>query len=426
MADKVDWGRYGRRPIMLLAAVAFIDSVDRGILPGVLSEVQKDLHFSDFKAGLLGSVFVIAGLIAALPAGYIADRRTRTRIIGVMLVSWGAISALNAAVVNFWQFLAVRSTLGAGETINNPAGQSLIADYYPTRLRGRAYAYQRVAPIVGMAVGLGIGGGVGQLLGWRWAFLIVGVPGSLLAFRVLRLPEPPRGEHDGDGSPLVVSQASGPAVRAAISDSLQVLKVPVLRSLMTGTAISFGAITGIGFWAATFYERHTSLSAGAAAGLVGSLILVGALVGLLLGGTLTDRMKVRDPSAPMLVAGVGQLAAGLLLAASFFHVPLWFRIPTQTVAVVFLLAAFPALAAMTADVVPADLRGIAFSVIGLLGGVASAISPLLIGAIADQFKFVVHGQVKGNLEHAFLIVTPLIVLGGLVLLRGRRHLLSGS
>src|SRR5436853_526183 len=128
---RVDWGKYGRRPITLLAAVALIDSVDRGILPGVLSEVQKDLHLSDFKAGLLGSVFVIAGLIAAVPAGYIADRRRRTRIIGVMLVSWGAISALNAAVVNFWQFLAVRSTLGAGETINNPAGQSLIADYYP-------------------------------------------------------------------------------------------------------------------------------------------------------------------------------------------------------------------------------------------------------------------------------------------------------
>src|SRR5437763_16578411 len=99
---KVDWGRYGRRPITVLAAVALIDSVDRGILPGVLSEVQKDLHFSDFKAGLLGSVFVIAGLLAALPSGYIADRRRRTRIIGVMLASWGVIPAVNAAVRTFW------------------------------------------------------------------------------------------------------------------------------------------------------------------------------------------------------------------------------------------------------------------------------------------------------------------------------------
>src|SRR5207248_6073441 len=195
--------------------------------------------------------------------------------------------------------------------------------------------------------------------------------------QVLRLPEPPRGDSDADagGTAASVSQASGPAVKATINDSLQVLKVPVLRSLMTGTAISAGATTGFGFWAATFYERHTTLSAGAAAGVVGSIILVGAAIGLIVGGALTDRMKVRDPSAPMLVAGVGQLAAGVLFAISFLHVPLWLRLPTQTIAVVLLLAAFPALAAMTADVVPADLRGIAFSVTGFLRGVESAISP---------------------------------------------------
>ena len=143
---KTDWGKYGRNPVVILALVAFIDSVDRGILPGVLDDVQDDLGFSDFQAGFLGTAFVLAGFVAVLPAGYLADRYRRTRIIAIVLASWGAISALNAAVSSFVQFAIVRAILGVGETVDNPASQSLIADYYRPELRGRAYSYQRVAP----------------------------------------------------------------------------------------------------------------------------------------------------------------------------------------------------------------------------------------------------------------------------------------
>ena len=96
-----DWGRYGRRPLTVLALVALIDAIDRGILPGVLDEVQDALHFSDFEAGFLGTAFVITGFLVVIPAGYIADRYRRTRIIAIVLASWGAISALNAGVTSY-------------------------------------------------------------------------------------------------------------------------------------------------------------------------------------------------------------------------------------------------------------------------------------------------------------------------------------
>ena len=107
-----------------------------------------------------------------------------------MLALWGVISALNALVRTFWQFLLVRAALGIGETVDNPASQSLIADYYPPDVRGRAFALQRATPFFGQAIGLGVAGGVAALLSWRWSFLVVGVPGSILALVVWRLPEP--------------------------------------------------------------------------------------------------------------------------------------------------------------------------------------------------------------------------------------------
>ena len=420
---KTDWGRYGRSPVTLLALVAFIDSVDRGILPGVLSLVQDDLGFSDSQAGFLGSIAVLMSFAVTIPAGYMADRFVRTRVIAVCLATWGAISALNATVRNYWQFLAVRAALGAGETIDNPASSSLMADYYPVKIRARAYAYQRVAPTLGTAIGLAIAGVVGDILGWRAAFLIVGVPGSILAFAVWRLREPARGESDTGEAPsgelLDVAARRGfgelwPEIKAS-------LRVPSLRALMIGSAISTSALSGFGFWATAFYERHSTLGTGGAATRVGAVILVGAVAGTVLGGRAADRARGREPGAPMRLAGVTQSISAVIFLPTFLPVPLWVRLPMQIVAVAYVVAAFPALTSMISEVVPGKIRGIAFSVSGFLGALASAASPLLIGAIADRFPIVVDGDTEGNLAIAFAFVTPLILIGAFVVLNGRRY-----
>jgi MFS family permease len=419
---KPDWGRYGRGPVVLLALVAFIDSVDRGILPGVLTLVQDDLGFSDSQAGFLGSIAVLMSFVVTIPAGYMADRLRRTRVIAICLTTWGAISALNATVMNYWQFLAVRGALGAGETIDNPASSSLMADYYPVKLRGRAYAYQRVAPTLGSAIGLAIAGVVGELLGWRAAFLVVGVPGSILAFAVWRMREPRRGESDVEqGSGELLETAARRGLRSLWPEIKTTLRVPSLRALMIGSAISSGALAGFGFWAAAFYERHTSFGTGGAGSAVGAVILVGAVIGTILGGRAADRARGRDPGAPMRLAARWQSIAALIFVPSFLPVPLAVRLPMQIVAVAYVVAAFPALSSMISEVVPATIRGIAFSVSGFLGALVSAASPLLIGAIADQFPIMVDGRARGNLAIAFGCVTPLILVGAVVVMYGRRH-----
>ena len=446
------WGRYGRRPAVVLALVALIDSVDRGILPGVLNEVQDDLGFSDTQMGALAAVFVVAGFLVAIPAGYLADRVRRTRIIAVVLASWGAVSALNAAVTSYWQFLSVRIALGAGEAIDNPASSSLIADYYRPDQRGRAFALQRVAPIVGGAAGLGLGGLVGTHLGWRWAFLVVGVPGSLLALVVWRTPEPARGESDGAaGDDVLLPGAVGtvaevaaaevtalelagtdsdagraaPARRAALgairTDLRTVLRIRTLRALMFGTAIGSGALQGMAFWATAFYERHTSLGSGGSAGVVAALIALGALAGTFAAGRLVDAMRGRMIAFPMVLSGGAELAGAVLLFVTFLPVPLWFRLPGQTLAVICIVGGLLPLAVMTTEVVPAALRGAAFSLTFFLASVGGALSPLAIGALADLFEITVDGEPKGDLAKAFLIVTPLVAIGALVTLAGRRH-----
>ena len=399
--------------------------MDRGILNGVLELVEKDLGFSDTQLGLIGSIFVFMSFVATIPAGYMADRLRRTRVIAVTMVSWGVLSALNAGVRNFWQFLSVRAALGVGETIDNPASGSLMADYYPATTRGRAYAYQRAAPTVGIAVGIAVGGVVGDALGWRAAFLVVGVPGSLLALAVWRMTEPRRGESDvaadAADSGALLEAATRRGWKPLWREIRAAMRVRSLRALMIGTAISAGATSGFAFWASAFYGRHTSLTVSGSGGVVGGIILVGAVTGTLAGGRAADRARARDPGAPMRLAGLTQTVAAVIFFVTFMPVPLIVRLPGQIVAVAFLVAAFPALTAMTSEVVPATMRGIAFSLTGFLSALVSAASPLVVGAIADRFPIAVDGRMRGNLALAFAIVTPLIALGALVVLNGRRH-----
>src|SRR5207244_1225657 len=90
----------------------------------------------------------------------------------------------------------IRSALGFGQAITEPSAGSLLADYYPLEQRGLAFSIQQCLVFVGFGLGLGLGGLVGNTLGWRWAFLIVGTPGVLIAVAVYRLREPKRGAAD--------------------------------------------------------------------------------------------------------------------------------------------------------------------------------------------------------------------------------------
>jgi MFS family permease len=440
-----DWGHYGKRPLVILALVGLVDAIDRGILPGTASKLQDHFGWSDTTIGFLSTAFILGTFVAIPAAGYLADRKSRTRVIGGVLASWGLISGMTAAVQNFAQFFVVRSALGASDAINAPASQSLIADYYPPAIRGRAYAVRQVTPILGTALGTGLGALVAGTIGWRWAFLLVGIPGSILALAMWRMREPERGEHDhvhalvelepsaeaaiADGAAsLPISPSTEPeggtatATKAIRADIRTVLAIPTLRALMIGTGVITGITAGLGAWAPLFYERHAGLSTAKSGGVTGGLILLGALAGAVVGGIVADRIRRRFEGGPMLAAGVAQAIGAGLLFLSFLHVPTWtVRIPLQFVGVMFLVGALPGLAAMTSEVVAAKYRGTAFAVTTWMGALLAAGVPPLIGFIADSFPITVHGKQKGNLALAFAVVTPFILIGSVALLQGRRH-----
>ncbi|HUR51680.1 MAG TPA: MFS transporter [Mycobacteriales bacterium] len=420
------WGRYGGRPLLALCLVGLVDAVDRGVLPGVLPKIQRDLGISDGEAGLLNTAVIVAAVLLAVPGGMLSDRRDRRVLIAGVLALWAAATALASAVQSFWQLFLLRSALGAGDAVNDPAVQSLVADYYPQQVRGRAYAFQRVVPTVGTGLGLGVGAALGAAFGWRIAVLAVAIPGITVALLVRRLPQPVRGGAE-DETPLADAAPGQDAVvpvptREALG---RLLAVPSLRALLLGTALINGILTALGFWGVTYHVRASGMSEGTAGGLAGGLILLGAVGGGILGGQATDRLRHKVSGWPMLLGGLVTGSGTLLLLLSFLDgIPVYaVRLPLQTVGVALVVAALPPLTVVTAEVVPAQLRGAAFGLLKLCANALGAIAPPLIGVLADTHRFrMPDGEVVGDLGYAFRLTAPLVLVGSAVLLVGRRHL----
>lgn len=410
------WGPYGRAPLVALALLGLVEGVERRVLPAVLSLVQEDLGFSDLQAGLLDTAVIVAALLVALPAGLLADRVDRRRFIAATFVLWSGTVALAGSVRSYGQLLGLRALLGAGDAVNDPAAQSLLADYYPPERRGRVYGVHRVTPVVGAALGLGVGAGLGQLFGWRTAVVVLAVPGLLAALLVRRLAEPPRGASEV----TVAAVGSGLPARLALR---QVLAIPSLRALLLATALTTGALSAVAFWGVVFFQRSAGLSLAAAGATAGAPVLLGALGGSLAGGWLVDRLRQRVAGAALLVAAVFTATGSLLFTVSFLDgVPLLVRLPMQGLSVGLLVGSLPATTVLTSEVVPPALRGTAFGLLKLSSNVLAALFPPAVGLIADLNKVVAaDGALRGDLGLGLRAVLPTILVASALLLRGRHH-----
>jgi MFS family permease len=410
------WGPYGRLPLAVLALLGLVEGIERRVLPAVLSLVQDDLHFSDFQGGLLDTAIIVAALGVALPAGVLADRVDRRRFIAATFVVWSAFVTLTGLVRSYGQLLGMRVLLGGGDAIGDPSGQSLLADYYSPELRGRAYGIQRVTPVVGAALGLGVGSGLGALFGWRIAVMAMAIPGLITASLVSRLREPSRGESE-------VTPAAAPdrvATRVAVR---QLLAIPSLRALVLATALTTGSLSAVAFWGVVYFQRVQGLSLAKAGTVAGVPVLLGALSGSLAGGWLVDRLRDRVAGAALLVAAVFTGLGTLLFTMSFLDgVALAVRLPMQGLSVGLLVGSLPATTVLTTEVVPPALRGTAFGILKLSSNVLAAVFPPVVGLIADHHAVrAADGVVRGDLGLGFRWILPTILIASALLLRGRTH-----
>lgn len=394
-----------RRPLILLTAVLAVDQADRYLLSAVFPLLKDDFGLSDGQLGSLSAAFLLVATLGSVPFGILVDRTVRTRVAAWGAALWSVAMLATGLATSYAGLFLSRMGLGVAESSYTPASFSLLTDYYSVEERSRVLGIYQVGSVLGF-VGLPVGGLIATHWGWRAAFDLYALAGFVVAFFLWRLPEPPRGAADGMRGAVAPSE---PRSRFAVMPAAQafryVLRTPSVTISLVTNALAVFFTSGLGIWATTFLVRYHHLSLTKATAAT-SLLAVGAVIGMIWGGRLGDRLVARGrPAGRVEVAAAAQIAGVALLVPAF---------AVHDTAVMLVLFAFGAvtltmpnapLAALRADVIHPDLRGRAAAVQSVLYAGAAAASPLVIGLISDSI----------GLRSALLVVLPLMGVGGILM-----------
>jgi MFS family permease len=424
-------------PMWVVGFTLLLDGMDQYIVRGSSDQIKHAFHVGDTAIGLLFSAFILINGIVTLPSGYLADRWNRTKAMAATIVLWSFISALGGVVPTgaFVLLVVIRSTLGFGQAITDPSGSSVIADFYGTERRGKAFSIQQCLSYVGAGLGLGIGGALGPLFhggGWRVAFFVSLIPGLIVAYMCWKLPEPSRGTadraHVTNSDEMEMADEQGPPlfphglrhftsdmVAGLRQDMRTILAIPTMRYALIGVSTVGFVVTAVATWMPSFYQNQLGESQGTATATFGGLLVIGGIPGTIVGGWMADRWVNRFMGARVVIPAVCMLVSASLFILSFIPMPHGGIILLQLLGLTSATASVPPLRAGLSDAAPAQVRGAGFAAFNLASVVfGAAVAPILTAAVAEQFG--------DNYRTAFLIIMPIAYIGAACLLLARKHI----
>jgi MFS family permease len=467
------------RVIILFGCVLGLNSADTATIGAVAPQLEHALHIGNTKIGLLSSVTLLVGAIFVVPVGVFVDRAKRIPMLSLSIVLWSIATLVSAFAGSYLTLLLSRLALGAVAATAGPAIASLTGDYFPSRERGRIYAYILGGEIAGTAVGFLISGTLAAAISWRAAFVLLAIPGFFLARSLyIMVPEPMRGgqsrlapgvldldeavhgssahgewdweqasgseeEPDHELAQEAVRQRGVPANPSLVLNEdprrlgmvtaiRYVLSIPTNALMIVGSALGYFFLSGLQTFAVVFVRGHYHVGQATATVVLAALVL-GSLIGTLLSGRITDLMLRRGfVEARVWVPAVCYLGAAVLLVPGFLvgslTPALWFDVAGAAL----ISAANPPLDAARLDIMPAGLWGRAESTRTFLRSLAQAVAPLAFGGLADLIAGIApeqapigthpHGSSSSaaGLQVSFLIMLVSLAAAGIFLLRARR------
>lgn len=313
--------------LALLFIVYTFNFIDRQIMGILSTPIQEELGASDAQMGLLGGLsFALFYTGLGIPIAWLADRSNRTWIMTAALTLWSGFTALCGFTQSYSQLFLARMGVGVGEAGGVAPAYSLISDYFPPQERARALAVYSFGIPIGSAAGIALGGIVASMVDWRTAFITVGIAGVLIApiFKLF-VREPERGRYD-------VKTQSSASERAGLLQAVGfVARKPTFWLLSFGASCS--SIMGYGsfYWIPTFLRRSYGFDLQQAAFYYASILLIGGVIGVWLGGMLGDKLGAKRRAMFALVP-----AAAWLLALPCYAIGL--LSPSPTIAFFLFLA----------------------------------------------------------------------------------------
>jgi MFS family permease len=367
--------------LVALTGICTLNFLDRGLMILLLQPIKEDLHLSDTQLGFLTGIgFALFYATLGVPIARWADRGNRVTIASLAIGLWGLTVMACVFARNFTQLVCARVAAAVGESGCMPPTYSLLGDYFPEASeRTRAMSiYMLAGPFATLISFMG-GGKLGELYGWRMAFLITGIPGLLAAVLLKLTLKDPRS----------LAVAAGTQVRdrkvPGFGSVLATLwKQRSTRHLSLAIITLFTMGYGMAPWYAAFMMRSHHMQTGELGIWLGLIFGLGGIVGIYGGGYLSRRWFERDDRGQMRLSAL-TVASLVPFYALFLLVPeklesLMAMIPLMVVFNFFCGPAFALLQRLVADEMRATTLAVVMLLVNLIG---MGIGPQVVGILSD-------------------------------------------
>lgn len=398
-----------RRAILgMLCVIYALNYIDRQIIVILQEPIKADFQLKDWHLGLLtGGAFAVVYAGMWVPIAHWVDRGARrTRLIALMLLLWSVMTVLCGMARGYGQFVLARMGVGVAEAGFSPTSHALISDLYSAVERPRALGVFAAGVPIGIMVGLAIGGLLAEWMSWRFALLVVGLPGILAALIFLLVArEPKRGGADPGHDMLSPSGSQMSLVKAMG----HLAKRRPFMHVIAGTAVTALVQLAIMAWMPSFILRTYDMTLSQVGVGVGLVAGIGGIAGALLGGWQGSYFGRRGMHCMLFLPIIG-LALCIPCYFAVLHAPsgyaaLWLLLPPTILSGLW---AAPAIA-LTQNLAPVALRARASALRAVASNlVGLALGPLLTGVLSDRFA-ASSGSAASGLKNALIIMVLLFV-----------------
>jgi MFS family permease len=304
------------RSAIIIFIISAIATADRMAIAMLIGPIKKNFGIGDFQASLLiGAAFTSFYVLFLLPIGWAADRYSRTKVLAICLFLWSLATVSCGWATGFVMLFIMRMLVGAGEAGMAPTVHGIIGDSFPRESLAKPLALQGIGFQVGSAVGVAAAGAVvsaaatgaytgwplvGDMEGWRVAFVAVGLPGLLALILIPLLHDPRQKPAEAASTEPVM-----PFLRANAG-----LVVPAL--LFAGiSAMALGCVTG---WIPEYLQRAYGISPKQAGATLGFLMLLAAFAGQGVYAVIVDWLAVKGVKDAPLKVGLIPVVLSIPLA----------------------------------------------------------------------------------------------------------------
>ena len=392
--------------LMVILAFNYVDRLALGLL---LQDIKADIGLTDTQLGVLsGIAFALFYSVMGIPIARWADRGNRVVIITVTTALWSVAVALCGAAGSFLQLLIIRVGVAVGEAGCIPPAHSLIADYFSRKERPRAVAIYMLGAPVSMIVGYLIAGWLNEVYGWRMTFVLLGLPGvvlALLAWTTLRdpryggvagtlerVPEPARGS-EGGAAELSVREVC-----------VALWRMPTFRHLL----LCFSVVSFFGYgllqWQPAFFVRSHGLQTGELGTWFALITGGGGLLGTYLGGEWASRRAAGNERLQLRAIAVMYCTFSGISACMYLASDYRVAFTLMAVATVGIYSVTGPLFATIQTLVSARMRAMSIAILYLFGNlVGMGFGPLAAGVLSDAFR---PWAGEESLRYALLVLCP--------------------